>query len=59
MRFFHFVVDCLDFMGKCMHLLFLPFFGTSDQPCWLAEACRFTLLLQRNKLLRPAAFQLA
>ena len=44
MRVFHFIVDCLDFMGKQMHLLFLPFFGTSDQPCWLAEACKILLL---------------
>ena len=28
---FHLIVDCLDFMGKQMHLLFLPFFGTSFQ----------------------------
>ena len=28
MRVFHFVVDCLDFMGEYMHLSFLPFFGT-------------------------------
>ena len=26
-------------------LLFLPFFGTSDQPCWLAEACKILLPL--------------
>ena len=29
-RVFHFIVACLDFMGKQMHLLILPFFGTSD-----------------------------
>ena len=28
-----------------MHLLFLPFCGTSDQPCWLAEACIILLFL--------------
>ena len=38
-------VDCLDLTGKQMHLLFLPFFGTSDQPCWLTEARNFLLLL--------------
>ena len=38
--FFLFIVDCLDGMGTSLHLLLLPFFGTSDQPCWLAEACK-------------------
>ena len=26
-RVFHFIVDCVDFMGQLMHLLFLPFFA--------------------------------
>ena len=27
-----------------MHLLFVPLFGTRDQPCWLAEACKTVFL---------------
>ena len=30
--------------GKSKRLVFLPFYGTNDQPCWLAEACQILLL---------------
>ena len=36
-----------------MHLLFLPFFGTSDQPCWLAEACQAVLHLMSSAYALP------
>ena len=38
MGVFHYVIDCLD-------LNMIAIIGTSDRPCWLAEACKILLLL--------------
>ena len=32
-------------IGQDQPYMFLPFCGTSDQPCWLAEACKILVLL--------------
>ena len=43
MGVFHYVVDCLDFMDD---LNMIAMIGTSDRPCWLAEACKILHLGQ-------------
>ena len=35
LRVLNYVIDCLDFMSNDV----IAVIGTSDQSCWLAEAC--------------------